>query len=72
MKHLLLSCLLFGLAACTSTADVADSSTDATTPACCAEMGAEGCAEKMADCEASKAECSAEAKVCPVTGKTIN
>ena len=68
MKKLLACTLLLGFASCASTADVADTSSQ---PACCAEIGSEACAEKMADCDAQKAECEA-GKVCPVTGKTIN
>lgn len=73
MKKLILALCLAGLgAACRTTADVNASAepckADCAMP-CCNE-GGECSAEMKADCSA-KSECSGEAKVCPVTGKSL-
>jgi len=69
MKRIAIAFLLAGAAvACKST----DSTEVTDTSAPAAAEGATECSEMKAECtDATKAECS-EAKVCPVTGKTIN
>lgn len=68
MKKLFLALCLAGLgAACRTTADV-----NATAAEPCTADCSMPCCNDEGDCSAdSKAECSGEAKVCPVTGKSL-
>jgi hypothetical protein len=71
-KLFLLLCLAALGASCRTTADVSASTepceADCAMP-CCEEEG-ECTAEMKAECQ-GESECSSEAKVCPVTGKSL-
>jgi len=73
MKKYLLGLALAGLAfSCKSTDAEVNASAEAAEMECCSEAAAE-CADSSAACsDMKKSECSGEAKVCPVTGKTLN
>lgn len=78
MKKTLLGLALASLAfACKSTDAELSTSAEAESMECCAEAAecgdASDCSTKS-DCDASASSCSegGEAKVCPVTGKTMN
>ena len=83
MKKFILGLALAGFAAsCNSTADVSDTS-EVTEPAACTAEADADCAtacegadatdcDTASSCEGKEAsECSDEAKVCPVTGKSL-